>query len=437
MDIEREEKKASVNNKNRTPRFVLLKPLLLLTIFSILIFPLVSAVEVDMKSKFSSGETLLAKFSGNFIDQITPENVLFYRGHVTIPMIYDVVKINDEFYVYALLTGKSEGNYSISIEGVRYMRATEIVDDNIVSNFTISNSTAEFSVNPGALIAGDDFSVELQNLQDRKITVNINEDSPVIISQNSVELKSGEKKKITFTVGEIPEKTLEKIKFSVANFSYELPVYLNTNKTSEETEEDAIETGGRFKFQPSSIEISMATDSSAKRILYLSNTGDEDIEDIFFNVSLILKSYIKISPEKIDTLNSGSNEKIELTIDSDVQEAIIEGKITAYTENLSSSLNIILNFVEDFVPEEGIDETQPVILTTCAELNGTKCAENFECSEETVQSKDGICCLASCEEKTQSYSGKIIGWGLLALVIIIVIWFFKRKYRGVARKRPF
>ena len=328
-----------------------MKKIFTIVLFFLLLLSILSAVEVDMKSDFSSGETLLAKFSGNFIDQITPENVFFYRGHVGIPMVYDVVKIDNEFYVYAILTGKTEGNYSISIEGVKYMKATEIVDDDIVSNFSISNATAGFSVNPGVLIAEDDFSVELQNLQDRKIVVNINEDSPIIVSQNSLELKSGEKKELTFTVGEIPEKTLEKIEFSAGNFSYELIVYLNTNKTSETTGEQ------KFEFQPSSIEVSMATDSNAKRILYLKNTGDEDIEDISFNVSLILEHYIDISPEKIDTLDADSSEKIEIEIVSDEQEAIIEGKI--------------------------------------------------------------------------------IGWGILALVIIIVIWFIKRRYRGVARRKPF
>ncbi|MCX6749713.1 MAG: hypothetical protein NTW17_03145 [Candidatus Pacearchaeota archaeon] len=432
MDIKlnKRGKKASVNGKNRASGFMLLKLFFLLSIFSVLFFPLISAVEVDMNSEFSSGETLLARFSGNFIDQITPENVVFYRGHVGIPMVYNVVKINDEFYIYALLTGKTEGNYSISIEGVRYMKATEIVDNHIVSNFSISNSTAEFSVNPGALTAEDDFSVEIQNLQDRKIVVEIDENSSIIVSQNSLELKSGEKKTLFFTVGEISKKTLEKIEFSSGNFSYELPVYLNTNETSSAGE-------NRFEFQPSSVEISMATDSNTKRALYLTNTGDEDIDDISFNISSVLEPYIEISPKEIGTLDAGSSEKIQIEITSDLEEAIIEGKITAYTKNLSSSLTLILNFAEDFIPTEVVDENGTVIITTCEELNGTICTENKECSGETQYAKDGVCCTASCEEKKAGSSGKITGWLILALVIIIVIWFIKRKYLGVGRRKPF
>jgi len=422
-------KQEGVNDKSRC-KFNLLKAFFILTLFFILIFPLVSAVEVDMNSEFSSGETLLARFSGNFIDQITPDNVIFYRGHVKIPMIYDVVKINDEFYVYSFLTGKVEGDYSISIEGVRYMKATEIFNNHIVSNFSISNSTAEFSVNPGALIAEDDFSVEIQNLQDRKIVVEIEENSSIIMSQNSLELKSGEKKTLFFTVGEISKKTLENIKFSSGNYFYELPVYLNTNETSSAGE-------NRFEFQPSSVEISMATDSNAKRILYLKNTGDKDIDNISFNISSVLEQYIEISPEEIGTLAAGSNEKIEINIISDLQEAIVEGKIIAYTKNLSSSLTLILNFAEDFIPTEVVDENGTVIITTCEELNGTICVENTECSGETEYAKDGVCCTSSCEEKKAGSSGKITGWLILALVFIIIIWFIKRKYLGVGRRKPF
>jgi len=417
-------------NHNSQPKcFLSLKFVLLLTLFLIFFLPLISAVEVSMNSmnsSFSSGETLLVKVSGNFIDQITRENVFFYRGHVKIPVIYDVVKIEDEFYIYALLTGKTQGNYSLSVEGVRYMRATEIVDDDIISNFTISNETAVFSVNPGAIMTKEDFSVELQNLQDRKITLEITEDSPWVISQTSLELKSGEKKSLFFNVGESPEKGLVNIGFVSENFSYTLPVYLETNKTA----------GGKtdFEFQPSAIEVSMATDSDSKKILYITNTGDEAVEGIFFDVSPLLDPYVLVSPEKIDKLDPNSTEKIEIQIISGKDEATIEGRVTAYTGNLSTSLTLVLDFVKDFIPANGTED----IVTTCEELGGTICAENQECSGESVYAKDGVCCLAQAEcVETASSTGKWIGWGLLLLALVFLYWFYRRRYKRVERKKAF
>ncbi len=400
----------------------------LITISSILIFPLISAVEVSMNSNFSQGETFLAKFSGNFIDQITRDNVFFYRGHVKIPMIYDVVKINDEFYVYALLTDKNEGNYSINISEVRYMKGTKIISDPIESDFTISNETALFSVNPGALITGGDFSVELQNLQDGKITISITDDPSSIVSQTSLDLKSGEKKNLFFNVTENTTNGIANIVFSSGNFSYALPVYLDVNKTS------SIAKDFRMEFQPSQVEISMATNSSSKRILYLNNTGKEVIKNIFFDVSSLLKPYVVISPESINSLDPNSAEKIEIQISSDLNEKVINGIIRAFTENLSTSSSISLNFIKDFVP------ATPGTDNTCSGLNGTICTGTQQCSGQSAYATDGVCCVApgQCQQINQGFSfGKWIGWGLLLLVLIFLYWFYKKRYKRVARRKAF
>ncbi len=431
MDMNWEKRKPDKNsNYNKQPAGFIPLKIILLLIFSLAIFivPIVSGVETDMKSQFAQGETLLARVSGNFIDQITRENVFFYRGHVKIPMIYDVVKIEDEFYIYAVLAGKTEGNYSLSVEGVRYYKATQVVDDTLVSNFTISNETAIFSVNPGVVFTKEDFSIELQNLQDRKVTIEVRDDSPFVVSPDSLDLKSGEKKNLFFDVGENAEKGIMTVEFSSENFSYTLPVYLDTNKTAGVVSD--------FEFQPSSIEVSMATDSDSKRILYLVNTGDEAIEDVFLEVSPLLDSYVSVSPENIDKLNPNSTEKIEIQITSGEQEAILEGKITAYNENLSTSLVLVLDFSKDFIPEEGEEN---VIVTTCEELGGTICTENQECTGESVYAKDGVCCLAQseCTEEEEISAGKFIGWGLLVLAFVLIYWFYKRRYKKVEKKKAF
>jgi len=419
------------NNNSHPIDSLSLKFVLFLTIFSLLVLPQISAVETDIKPEFSSGETLLTRISGNFVDQITRDKVFFYRepSHVAIPLVYDVVKIEEEFFIYALLSEKTGGNYSLSVEGVRYYRATQIVDDDIVLNFTIFNETAVFSVNPGALITKEDFSIELQNLQDRKIAIEIVEDSPWITQQTSLELRSGEKKKVFFNVAEDPEKGFVGIGFFSENFSYILPVYLDTNRTAGEKTD--------FEFQPSVVEVSMSTDSDAKRVLYLANTGNETIEDIFFDISPLLEPYVVISPDKIDSLEPDSTEQIEIQITSGEQEAILEGTITAYSGNLSSSFTLILDFVKDFVPTDG--EEEAVIVTTCEELGGTICSENQECAGDSVYAKDGVCCLApaECVEKEESSTGKYIGWGLLVLALVFLYWFYKRRYRRVQRRPAF
>ena len=144
---------------------------LIFLVLVLLVFPIISAVDVELKTVYNQGETLVAKISGNFVDQPTTNNIAFYRGHVKIPMVFGLEKIEDDFYVYALLLDKSEGEYSLRIDGVKYYRATEIVEEEIIQNFSISGQITAFSVNPGFIVTGEDFSVNIKNLQDSRIIV--------------------------------------------------------------------------------------------------------------------------------------------------------------------------------------------------------------------------------------------------------------------------
>ncbi len=397
----------------------------------LLIFPLISSVEFEMKEEFDQGETLLAVISGNFLDQIVRDKIFFYREHVRIPVIYEVGKINDDFYIYAMLTGKEQGNYSVKIKDVRYMSGVEIVDEDIVKNFTITENTTDFSLNPGFIITSEDFFLEVQNLQEERITVQI--DTPeAFISETSLELRSGEIKRINFELNEEVlnlDSAFEEIKLSSENANYFVPVFVTVISDINITEE---EKNLNFKFEPHIVDVSLATDSDSKRIVYILNTGDT-VEDIFLFVSPLLEPYVTVSPQEINTLEKNSTEKIELFIISGTEEIIVEGQIFAETENFTSSLILILDFIKDFIPEEPEDEE--IIITTCVQIEGIICGERETCTGKTSPTKDGICCFAPaiCEEIPKSQTGKIIGWGIVILVILFLFWFFK-KYKKVKPK---
>ena len=430
MDIDKER---NFNYKNNNLKQRLSIEFLIVIFFLMTFFiPLTSAIEIDMKSNFSQGETLLAVVSGNFIDQITNDNIRFYRNNVGIPMISEVVKIDNDFYIYAILTDKNSGNYSIEIEGVRYYKATQIVDDDIISNFTISGETAQFSVNPGALITEDDFSVEIQNLQDKKIIVEIISDSS-INSVSSVELNTGEKKTVFFNLDSQAIRGLVNLDFSSEDTIYSMPVYLYIENIEKET----VIQNFNMEFQPKVAEVSIATNSNAKRIIYLKNTGTENLEDISFNVSSLLEDYVTISSKKLDSLDSGEIKKIEFDISSGSEEEILEGKITAYTEETLAIFTLILNLTKDFIPKE--TEENLNIVSLCEDLGGEICPDTQECSGKIVRSKNGDCCIFPliCQQPKKNSLGKIIGWSILILVFIIIFWFFKKKYKSVKKLKPF
>ncbi|MEX0920176.1 MAG: hypothetical protein WDZ69_01170 [Candidatus Pacearchaeota archaeon] len=393
--------------------------------------------------EFDQGETLIAEISGNFIDQITHDNVHFFEDHVGIPMIHDVKKIEESFFIYAQLKDKSAGNYSFVISDVRYMLGAETTDEDIVVPFKITENTADFYVSPGFITTRDDFDLEFQNLKSDRITISI-EHSDLLESQNSLELISGEIEEINFQRTEKSQDSeyhFEKITLSSGDTSYEVPVLLEPfdGAVDEEQEtEDPEETEEKldFRFEPNSANVSIATESDSKRIIYLLNTGEDLIENISISVSPSLDDYVNVSPSEILMLSEGSRQKIEISIISGEDEESLEGKINALSKNLTTSFTFNLDFVIDFIPEdEEENETGTEIITTCEQLGGNICGSGESCTGETTSAKDGTCCLepAICEEDEESNTGRIVGWSIVIVVIILLAWFFL-KYKKARPK---
>jgi len=421
------------------------KSLIFISILFLFVIPIISAVEFEMKTNFSEGETLMAKVSGYFLEPILKENIFFYRGHVRVPMEYDVAKINEEFYIYALLSGKEPNNYSISIKDVRYMKGSQVSEEEIMKNFSIIENISDFSINPGFVITKGNFFIEVQNLQEYKITIEIktknassetSEDKGFFGSLfgggeeeegELITLMSGEIKKLNFELENIEQPTLKIIELSTENLTYEIPVYIFVEEESEKKERG-------FKIEPSDLDISISTNSNATRIIYLYNTGQEKLRNIVLSVSDSLKSYVDLSIEKIEELNEDSSIKIELYLFSENEENI-KGNIEAKTEDetLLTNSTISLNFLKDYVPSD--EESEILITKTCSELNGTICdKDKEECDEETVNTKDADCCLGNCKEIKKSSIGTIIGWGIIIIIAGFLIWFFMKKYRKA--KKP-
>ena len=410
-----------------------MKKLFLIIFLVLLSFQLISAVEVNMKENFQSGETLLAKISGNFLTSIARENIFFYKEYFKIPMEYTVQKINDEYYIYALLSGKSQGNYSISIENVRYMKGTVAVEDKIVKNFTITNETADFSLSPGVVIVSEDFYVEVRNLKEKQITINVKTETlndsarDILVSSEGVtakempiSIRSGEVKKIYFTLG-AGNPSLQDIQFSFGNFSYELPVYIST----------ALEqTQAIFTLEPSELILSLPTDSVTKRIIYVYNTGDREVKNISLSLSDEVKVFATLSQESIDNLEANSNFPVELSFFSP-GETEVSGTLKANINNeVMLYSQISLKFLDNYIP---VNESQSSV-KTCSELGGKVCGSNEKCSQQTIYAKDNVCCPGTCQSTGKSPVGTIIAILIFVVIAGGLFWFYKKKYKKA--KKP-
>lgn len=390
-----------------------LSPLLIL----LLILPLATAVEFDVEETYKQGETMIVKASGNFIDPILKENVIFKRGHVKIPLIYDVLRIDEEFYIYAVLP-EEQNNYSVSIEDVPYKRGSEVLDDTITREFkTSANSTADFNVKPGVVIANDAFSLEVQNLKDSKIAIT----TTTNVEEKIITLKSGDIEKIDFLIEDFTEPTLEKIVLESAGMKYEVPLSVFLNFTTEPVNKE-------FRFDPSSVDLEMATNDNSTRVLYLYNIGNKDIENITLSVSGDVAPYVSFQ-ETIEELEEDSSVRVDLVFTSDEDERTLTGEIRADADGFYAYAPLSVKFIPGFIPagEEGPETLDD----TCENLGGKICATGVECQDnDIVYATDGICCMSSCKQtKEVKFNWKIIGWVLVIVAVVFVIWFYFAKYR--------
>jgi len=396
-----------------------------LLIILLIVLPLTSAAEIQItknSSTFDQGETLIAVASGNFINQVTSNNVLFYQDHTRVPMIHEVKKVDGDFYIYALLKDKPSGNYSLRIEDISYTVGTETKEDDLISNFIITNELAEFSTSKGFLTYDEGTSIEIQNLKSSKITVDISTD--LTTSETQIELSSGQTKKINFYLNtETVNKTFTKIILSSNETSYQIPVFI-------ENPLPLVQDGEiNFRIEPSQLEISLPTNSSTKRIAYILNSGDVEIDNLLLSVSSSLSPYVTITPEKINNFDTGDSEKIELLINSSEEELNLSGTISIQNEDIENSLILLLGFIKDYTPPEGDNSSEDK--TSCSQFNATLCTTDETCTGDILPSSDkGKCCLApgTCEPSASkgSSTGKIIGWGIIVLVLVLLFWFFKR-----------
>jgi len=388
-----------------------MKKTLVIFLSLLLAIQLVSAVEFNIKDEFMKGETLIATVSGNFLKPVLEGNVFFYKAHVRVAIKADVAKINDEYYISAMLPEDS-GNYSLVIENVEYYVGSQVSDEDLIKYFSITNNTADFSVDKGFVITSEDFYLQVQNLQDKKITIDIT-------GKDSIELKSGEIDKIYFKA---ENQTL--ISLSSDSTGYNISVSIFSIERDSKKQRN-------LQLEPSELKINLSTNTNKTRTIYLYNTGKQELENIILTVSNSLKDYISLSTYEIDDLKEDSHQKIEIFVSSQEDDNYLVGQITAKSEDIYAYSAIFLNYIQDYIPEE--EEYEPTTSKTCAELGGKTCKDNEKCNQDTIYAKDNVCCLGNCEEIPTTSSGKIIGWAIVAIVILLLYWFFKNKYRGAKK----
>lgn len=404
----------------------------LLASFSILILPSVSAVQINMNPSFNQGETLFAQISGNFLDQIQQSNILLYEGHVRIPFTPSVNKAGGIFYVYGQLQGKESGNYSLVLRGVRYIENDIVKSSDVSRDFTITNNSAEFSVSPGfiSLSYGGTFQIGIRNLKDSVLNLDYSLGN---FSNKSV-IPPGQTVKASLSSPLLSG--MYNLTLSGDATSYQVPVYIEYSSSTSTSNYSGNGTSlpkDYLKIQPSSLNISLSTNSTTARYLHISSSSNVST-NISFSVQDILKPYISI--QKSATIEANSSSQIKINVTSLENNSVTLGDLNATYGNQSILVPIFLNFSADYVfTNQSSGSQNNSLFQTCSEIGGISCGGNEACTGEIRDALDGKCCFGTCKVQQNDNSGKILGWTLAAILVLGLVTFLIFKYRKA--KRPF
>ena len=127
-----------------------------------------------------------------------------------------------------------------------------------------------------------------------------------------------------------------------------IPSFVNSNVLPSSASDITSSNGEEsFRLEPNQMSVSMATNSTAKRIVYVLNTGDLDLENLTFSIPTSLVNYVTISSPS--TVGKNSSEQVEITINSGSIEKSVSDEVTVRTENTTSSFEISLDFISDYI----------------------------------------------------------------------------------------
>jgi len=386
-----------------------MKTKILLLSFFILIglVSISSAISTDIKETYLPGETAIIEISGNILEPIPFDNVEFRRGHVLVPFDYDIKKLDDKYYLWAVMPN-TENNYTLIIKDITSTFAGNVEKTDYEKNFSVRGNLTDYSIKPGFVIAREDFEITAKLNEDFDKTITVN-----FLKEQEILLKPGENK-LNFPIDDVNETGIIKIQIG----KYSVPAYIILNKTQTKT------AGNIIEFTPKYIRRDYDVGTYQ---ISLKNTAQEKL-DVAISLN---KNVFSSIPDINDVISLAKGETFyfNLSLKDKTSRYVIE-KIYASAKNFSASLPIEINLIKDKENITFVNASASEGLYYCAELAGTLCSSSEICNGKTEVSKDGLCCIGKCSVKETKSSSGWIGWLILILVLAAVFFLYK-KYKKV------
>ncbi|MBX4211881.1 hypothetical protein KW787_00285 [Candidatus Pacearchaeota archaeon] len=386
----------------------------ILFVLLILLIPGCFALTFDMKENYAPAETLVVKISGNIVEPINKDQVIFRRGHVAIAPEYDIARIGEDYFVWAVAPSNA-GNYTLVLKDVIATEAGNAIKKDWESNFSVSGNIIDYSVNPGFINTKTDFSIRvvLNEDRDKEVPINFPGDGTVILHPGENILK--------FSISDVKGEIYTNLKIG----NYDLPAHI-IGKPTRPLSPPLLDV------RPAFIESVIYVSKLPVYPVEIINLGESETP---FSVSYDTDLFL-VSPVQVESLKGGERLVMNVTLKKTGSEAL-QRNITVNYGNYSVVLPFNLRFTSNASEASTIsyNTTRNYSLLRCSEIPGGRICTNVQtCSGTSQNSIDGSCCLSQCIEETTSRAW--IGYSIGGILILVLIFIFL-KYRKVKAPNTF
>jgi hypothetical protein len=372
------------------------------------------------KQNISLGETLLGTLSGNFENDISASELLFYQGQKQVFLESDTAFYNGTYYFYILPV--KEGTYTLKINNVLF-RDPELKSANLERTFTVSKSNQSLSITPGMIVTSSGKSIAFSNKGS----------SPLNFSY----VFEGNKSEVSLNPGSFVQVPIYPTKdFSIIKVesydTFNIPIIFTRLTNTSYTYLD-------IGVVPSFLKVRLNQNQSMDKQIVLVNRNNFEVQ-VFASKNSSLYNVTALS------IPSQEARELNLTFLSDSQGVFNDTlKITFNPQINALEIPIeIFVFAENYTLPEENDTSVPNSSReiSCSELNGQICFSGQFCNGTASQALEGYCCIGNCYVPSSlgpaPHTGSY-GW-LYGLIIILILgvagYFIYKKYKKTGPKSP-
>lgn len=382
-------------------------------ILIVLCLGMASGFTSDLKESYQPKETMIVGFSGIVEEPITASEIIFKRANVQVPVEYDVKKIGERYYLWAVAP-ENENNYTL------------IIKDRYEKTFAVSGNLSEYYVKPGMVVADKDFEVKVYLNSDNGIT--ISSDFPL---GREIYLEPGEN---TVRFSHSKDKGGRIIALQLGK--YILPVqllgeggYIPSNATNLTNQTIGASLSREVIVVPSKIRAVVLEGGERAYPFVLVNPGERSLENVYLNYD---RNIFTIEPDARLNVGGNSTQSYNLMFDRKSNESINTTVNIRYGDK-TLALRVEASFTSNPDNQHTTYTGGSSPLVSCISLGGVVCGASQICLTQTVTSSDGPCCTDKCQVVGgNSGGGSWIGYivALLVLAGIAGVWYWH------SRKKP-